>query len=890
MEHIENEISLRDLYRAGYKMAVEQKDGEITVKAIKVKEMVIELLRAFVYDDEVETSEIVKDRLTALMDFKFKKAIDDSEPDAITVAVPEEFKCPLSGRLMRKAVLLPSGVTYDDHCIATRWSMTGKFTCPITKKELSGSAVIPNYRIRQMIRSWYFIHEISITELSVTERNPSLTDFLKCMEKHKCNLVEKLMAELPNSSPELQEVRINWIMNICFHDSQVMIRIAHTPDKKILIAHATEQGKKLMRPINEPAKKAIVAMRSLISLLAQGNDLEMVEAVTGIYSCLGLSKYDFKGKAIDEGLIKLVLQKIRDKILRNHMLEILAYLSTDARAISTLVRYDAIQCLLEIIRESPGQPYEENCAVILQSICCTYPCMMREIIEEESEHQTLSRLVQEGTSRAKRKASSILAMMVSAMEEELKKSRDEVSYSRIKCERLEKELKHTRDYEQHMNPKGMKVISDLLMSVSKAERQEARMIVRQDILRLGNIGVVRADTILSETWEDGQAMEDINAHLRSLLEVKEGIERHRKSLKKRPRDKGEVADADGRVQEEDILMQDEIFESRLASIKREEEAVLHERERHELEKGRLIREMKRIRDEDDSRFNNFQILNGRYALLNLLGKGGFSEVYKAFDLVEYRYVACKLHGLSAQWSEEKKQSYIQHAIRKYNILKTLVHRHIVRLWDIFEIDHSTFCTVLEYCSGKDLDAVLKATPVLPEREARIILVQIFQCLVYLNKRSVKIIHYDLKPGNVLFDEFGIAKVTDFGLSKIVEDNVGSQGVEITSHGAGTYWYLPPECFELNRIPLISSKVDVWSLGVLLYQMLFGRRPFGHDKSQERILCEDTIIQPPKVEFPSRPSVSNEAKDFICRCLTYNQAERPDVLAIAQDPYVIYTKK
>ena len=92
-----------------------------------------------------------------------------------------------------------------------------------------------------------------------------------------------------------------------------------------------------------------------------------------------------------------------------------------------------------------------------------------------------------------------------------------------------------------------------------------------------------------------------------------------------------------------------------------------------------------------------------------------------------------------------------------------------------------------FSTGKDLDAVLKATPVLPEREARIIIVQIFQGLVYLNKRTQKIIHYDLKPGNVLFDDFGVAKVTDFGLSKIVEDDVGSQGMELTSQGAGTYW-------------------------------------------------------------------------------------------------------
>lgn len=65
---------------------------------------------------------------------------------------------------------------------------------------------------------------------------------------------------------------------------------------------------------------------------------------------------------------------------------------------------------------------------------------------------------------------------------------------------------------------------------------------------------------------------------------------------------------------------------------------MRERDRYELEKGRLIREMKRIRDEDGSRFNNFQILNHRYALLNLLGKGGFSEVYKVRILMNFIFV------------------------------------------------------------------------------------------------------------------------------------------------------------------------------------------------------------------------------------------------------------
>ncbi|XP_075500648.1 serine/threonine-protein kinase TOUSLED isoform X1 [Primulina tabacum] len=503
----------------------------------------------------------------------------------------------------------------------------------------------------------------------------------------------------------------------------------------------------------------------------------------------------------------------------------------------------------------------------------------------------VEQLGHDGRSSIEEELTSLRAK-VGMLEEEARKYREEASDYQNRCQQLQMELKDLKDYEQQMKPKRIKVISNILISVSKAERQEARMKVRQDSLRLGNVGVIRTGTVISEAWEDGQALKDINSHLKNLLETKEAIERQRKSLKKRQpgKEKGDATETEGGTQEEDIVIHDEIYKSRLASIKREEENVMRERDRYELDKGKLIREMKRIRDEDGSRFNNFQILNHRYALLNLLGKGGFSEVYKAFDLVEHRYVACKLHGLNAQWSEDKKQSYIRHAIREYNIHKTLVHRHIVRLWDIFEIDQNTFCTILEYCSGKDLDAVLKSTPTLPEREARIIIFQIFQGLVYLNRRSQRIIHYDLKPGNVLFDEFGVAKVTDFGLSKIVEDDVGSQGMELTSQGAGTYWYLPPECFELSKTPLISSKVDVWSAGILLYQMLFGRRPFGHDQSQERILREDTIIKARKVEFPARPSASNEAKDFIRRCLTYNQAERPDVLSIASDPYLNYTKK
>jgi len=128
---------------------------------------------------------------------------------------------------------------------------------------------------------------------------------------------------------------------------------------------------------------------------------------------------------------------------------------------------------------------------------------------------------------------SMLHGKVAFLEEELSKSRQDATNYHQLSDRVAKELKDLKDHDQQMRSKQMKVLSDLLIAVSKAERQEARMRIRQESFRLGNVGVMRAGTIISEIWEDGQAIKDLNSHLKSLLETKETIERHRKSLKKR---------------------------------------------------------------------------------------------------------------------------------------------------------------------------------------------------------------------------------------------------------------------------------------------------------------------------------------------------------------------
>lgn len=88
----------------------------------------------------------------------------------------------------------------------------------------------------------------------------------------------------------------------------------------------------------------------------------------------------------------------------------------------------------------------------------------------------------------------------------------------------------------------------------------------------------------------------------------------------------------------------------------------------------------------------------------------------------------------------------RHALREYSIHKSLDHNNIVKLYDVFEIDNNSFCTVIEYCAGNDLDFHLKQNKTLPEREARSIIQQIVQSLYYLNRRKPPVIHYDLKPG------------------------------------------------------------------------------------------------------------------------------------------------
>ena len=299
---------------------------------------------------------------------------------------------------------------------------------------------------------------------------------------------------------------------------------------------------------------------------------------------------------------------------------------------------------------------------------------------------------------------------------------------------------------------------------------------------------------------------------------------------------------------------------KMMQLQKEEVELKETKNKLEIEKSILIHEINLYNQESKCSFaqkkEGWPLLGGRYQIVGLLGKGGYSEVYKAYDLENHMYVACKLHQLNQNWKEEVKDNYIKHTVRENQIHQEINHSKIVRHFDTIEIDNNSFC--------------------------RIIITQILEGLEYLNKLPNKIIHYDLKPENIIFNNMEV-KISDFGLAKIVESNTDK--VQLTSQGVGTYWYLPPECFDDRKNVDISSKVDIWSVGVILFEMFFRRKPFGQNYTQDKLL-KDKVMQNAKVvDIPNKPNISEECKEFIKKCLAYHQEDRYDVFQALESPFI-----
>jgi serine/threonine protein kinase len=208
------------------------------------------------------------------------------------------------------------------------------------------------------------------------------------------------------------------------------------------------------------------------------------------------------------------------------------------------------------------------------------------------------------------------------------------------------------------------------------------------------------------------------------------------------------------------------------------------------------------------------ILAGRYKILEELGRGGMGRVYEALDREINENVAIKL--LKTEIARDEK--IIERFRNELKVARSISHKHVCRMYDIGREDEKYFIT-MEYVSGEDLKSLIKEKGRLPESEALRIATQICEGLA--GAHELGIVHRDLKPQNIMLDKEGRAKIMDFGIARSVE----APGVTEAGMIIGTPDYISPEQAEGETA---DQRSDIYSFGVILYEMVTGDVPFKGD--------------------------------------------------------------
>lgn len=210
-----------------------------------------------------------------------------------------------------------------------------------------------------------------------------------------------------------------------------------------------------------------------------------------------------------------------------------------------------------------------------------------------------------------------------------------------------------------------------------------------------------------------------------------------------------------------------------------------------------------------------RILGNRYEIIEKVGNGGMATVYKATDLVLKRYVAVKVLRDEFTTDEE----FIKRFETEAQSAARLVHPNIVSIFDV-GVDNGIYYIVMELIQGKTLkEIIIEERGPLPWKWSVNVAIQIVSALEMAHKNNI--IHRDIKPHNIIITEDGIAKVTDFGIAKAVSNST------ITAFGTtiGSVHYFSPEH---ARGGYTDAKSDLYSLGVVLYEMVTGKVPFDAD--------------------------------------------------------------
>src|SRR6201998_1471809 len=229
---------------------------------------------------------------------------------------------------------------------------------------------------------------------------------------------------------------------------------------------------------------------------------------------------------------------------------------------------------------------------------------------------------------------------------------------------------------------------------------------------------------------------------------------------------------------------------------------------------------------------------GRYRLIELLGRGGMGEVWRAYDTVTDRVVAIKV--LPANLSED--EDFQRRFRREAHAAARLDTPHVVPIYDYGEIDARLFVS-RRLIAGRDLDTVLTDGPLEPARAIRII-EQVAKALHAAHE--VGLLHRDVKPSNILLDEDDFAYLIDFGIARAADET------RLTKSGntIGTFAYIAPE--RLGTCAEKDARADIYSLACVLYECLTGHPPFASDTMAGLVAAH--LNTPPPQPSATQPNV------------------------------------
>ena len=250
------------------------------------------------------------------------------------------------------------------------------------------------------------------------------------------------------------------------------------------------------------------------------------------------------------------------------------------------------------------------------------------------------------------------------------------------------------------------------------------------------------------------------------------------------------------------------------------------------------------------------VIDSRYEVLGHLGSGGMAEVYCAADLQLGRKVALKiLHDRFQQDVE-----FVERFKREASAAAGLQHQHVVSVYDRGDWDGTSYIA-MEYVPGRTLKEIVGEHGPLPAAQAVDLTIQILRAARFAHRRGV--IHRDLKPHNVIVDEEGRAKVTDFGIAR-----AGASDMTQTGSIMGTAQYLSPEQAQGHAV---TSRSDLYAIGIILYELLTGTLPFDADSAVT--IAVKQVNEAPVAPSHINPEVTPELEVVVLTALQKDPAAR-----------------